>query len=340
MLQSFGFAALLAGVHISTCSDLSTGCADVVEVPEPESGRALLQLRSVLPERAMSPEAAPTSTDAQAIANTTQTALANAGWTDLGAGCCSRSQAMAHGGLHAGNESSLDACKAKCLDFDNCGHVEYGWSRGADQRCVVWAASEACSLLDEAERDCGGNGSTGVHTYRFNKSKVLLAAVKEVETYKDVSVTQGGVANTTVPTLQDSQDALKGLERSADLAVRQDVSEAAAPRPAMALAASTQADAQQAEFQDRAHGEAGNRDEQKDAEQATVMSNLVSQMLAMMPDRVISMLHGIGIVNLTSLADTHRAPVKREEFFPPLMCFAGIIIGLSVCCVRGARMRD
>mmetsp|Transcript_141856 Transcript_141856/g.257731 ORF Transcript_141856/g.257731 Transcript_141856/m.257731 type:complete len:261 (+) Transcript_141856:90-872(+) len=260
MLQSFGFAALLAGVHISTCSDLSTGCADVVEVPEPEPGSALLQLRSVLPERAMSPEAAPTSTDAQAIVNTTQ--------------------------------------------------------------------------------DCGGNGSTGVHTYRFNKSKVLLAAVKEVETYQDVSATQGGVANTTVPTLQDSQDALKGLERSADLAVRQDVSEAAAPRPAMALAASSQADAQQAEFQDHANGEAGNRDEQKDAEQATVMSNLVSQVLAMMPDHVISMLHGIGIVNLTSLADTHRAPVKREEFFPPLMCFAGIIIGLSVCCVRGARMRD
>lgn len=304
MFWNFCLAALLASIHISTCSDLVAGCDSVAEVPQPELGRALLQIHRVLPQRAELPEAA-ARTDAQSVANATQdkALLSAARWTDLGAGCCSRSQTMSHGGLYAGNESSLDACKAKCLELENCGYVEYGWSRDADQWCIVWPASQTCSSLAQGERDCGGNGSTGVHTYALNRWRVL-------ETYNDLVL--GSVANTTVLTLQGSQDALTGRERSAGLAERHDVSRSAVQGPPVALAASTQADVHQTESKDETSS--------GKIRLLFLVSHMVCETLAIFAHP--------------------KQLVKTEEFLPPFVCFVGMIGGLAMCFLSGTRMRD
>eukprot|EP00931_Biecheleriopsis_adriatica_P094337 TRINITY_DN679_c0_g1_i6.p1 TRINITY_DN679_c0_g1~~TRINITY_DN679_c0_g1_i6.p1 ORF type:complete len:3274 (-),score=593.17 TRINITY_DN679_c0_g1_i6:142-9879(-) len=86
-------------------------------------------------------------------------------WTDLGPGCCK------HSGTHALHNrwhgSNLEDCKKKCLEFDDCAFIQYGWSNS--NWCTVLSRSANCSSgsLMTGDKDCGSSGSNGVHTYQY-----------------------------------------------------------------------------------------------------------------------------------------------------------------------------
>jgi len=91
--------------------------------------------------------------------------MVSSSWVDEGIGCCSGPRNAGTGKLWGGGVKNLNACKAKCMTFDNCGYIEYGW-RGSTF-CYIWSTKQACSSMSSGARDCGSNGNTGVRTYKY-----------------------------------------------------------------------------------------------------------------------------------------------------------------------------
>mmetsp|Transcript_80686 Transcript_80686/g.152492 ORF Transcript_80686/g.152492 Transcript_80686/m.152492 type:complete len:876 (+) Transcript_80686:76-2703(+) len=87
----------------------------------------------------------------------------------VGSGCCVGIRDKKNGKLWSGSKDTLDGCKAKCREFDNCGVVEFGWTWNA-QWCFIWDTTQECRWLEAGEGKCGTGGSDGVQAYRFQKS--------------------------------------------------------------------------------------------------------------------------------------------------------------------------
>jgi len=99
----------------------------------------------------------------------------------VGQGCCSGSREEANGKLWAGATDNADACKSKCLEFETCGAVEYGWTDAHTHWCFIWSNKQSCSSLDSGNGKCGPGGSTGVQAYRFSPGMDLQEAAEKAE---------------------------------------------------------------------------------------------------------------------------------------------------------------
>mmetsp|Transcript_34845 Transcript_34845/g.65040 ORF Transcript_34845/g.65040 Transcript_34845/m.65040 type:complete len:330 (-) Transcript_34845:77-1066(-) len=90
-------------------------------------------------------------------------------WEEIGPGCCDGKREEGNGKLYANKEATLDACKARCLSFDNCGIVEYGWTSGDPEWCYIWDNSQKCKQLDlTCKQSAMGNGF-GAKAHRLSK---------------------------------------------------------------------------------------------------------------------------------------------------------------------------
>lgn len=96
---------------------------------------------------------------------------------DFGAGCCKGPRDRFHGKVFAGEAQSVEACMEKCLDFANCGAVEYGWMTSNKKWCYIWSWDAACNTLDTGAHSCGkGGGDNGVRVYKYKEAATKRAA--------------------------------------------------------------------------------------------------------------------------------------------------------------------
>eukprot|EP00930_Biecheleria_cincta_P078270 TRINITY_DN65694_c0_g1_i1.p1 TRINITY_DN65694_c0_g1~~TRINITY_DN65694_c0_g1_i1.p1 ORF type:complete len:221 (+),score=37.76 TRINITY_DN65694_c0_g1_i1:246-908(+) len=93
-------------------------------------------------------------------------------WWDAGPGCCAGVRNMENGKLWAGSVASLVACQERCITFEACGAVEYGWTRSTANTgwCFVWSVENSCASLDISNDGCGQGGNNGVHAHIYMKS--------------------------------------------------------------------------------------------------------------------------------------------------------------------------
>mmetsp|Transcript_27172 Transcript_27172/g.49486 ORF Transcript_27172/g.49486 Transcript_27172/m.49486 type:complete len:353 (+) Transcript_27172:83-1141(+) len=80
-------------------------------------------------------------------------------WDIVGPGCCDGLRDESNGKLFASKEPTLDACKARCLSFENCGVIEYGWQTGDPEWCFIWDDRQKCEKQDlECKQTLMGSG--------------------------------------------------------------------------------------------------------------------------------------------------------------------------------------
>jgi len=109
----------------------------------------------------------------------------------LGDGCCEGERDESNGKLYGGEEPNREACQLKCLEFDSCGVIEYGWE-DSPQWCFVWDKSQKCKKLDaDCKLSTVGNGK-GVSSWKL--------ATKTKSTSTTTTTTTTTVTFTTVTT--------------------------------------------------------------------------------------------------------------------------------------------
>jgi len=124
------------------------------------------------------PEESASSTEESASSTFQEdmTAIAKLQFEPTRAGCCIGARDEEHGKLWAGAMPTLDTCKEKCQEFENCGAIEYGWIDPADF-CFIWDKSQTCASVERGYGKCGGGGDNKfVHAY-----KVKITEDKEDE---------------------------------------------------------------------------------------------------------------------------------------------------------------
>mmetsp|Transcript_14852 Transcript_14852/g.27502 ORF Transcript_14852/g.27502 Transcript_14852/m.27502 type:complete len:331 (+) Transcript_14852:76-1068(+) len=101
-------------------------------------------------------------------------------WSLMGDGCCEGKREPSNGKLFGLNVSTIEDCKKKCREFNNCGIIEYGWTE-MPEWCYGWGTSQKCEKRD---KDCvesvPGNGK-GVQGYSFKAPKVDFEAAAKTE---------------------------------------------------------------------------------------------------------------------------------------------------------------
>lgn len=91
-------------------------------------------------------------------------------WKVIGDGCCDGLRHESNGKLYADKEKSLDACKARCLSFINCGIVEYGWTKGDPEWCYIWSTNQTCEKKDkDCKQSVLGSGE-GAKQHKYMKA--------------------------------------------------------------------------------------------------------------------------------------------------------------------------
>lgn len=95
--------------------------------------------------------------------------LAMAKWNVVGSGCCAGPRDESNGKLYADKEKNLDACKARCIAFHNCGLVEYGWQAGDPQWCYIWDNSQTCQKIDPDCTESVLDSGVGAQIHRYSK---------------------------------------------------------------------------------------------------------------------------------------------------------------------------
>ena len=95
-------------------------------------------------------------------------------FTDIGAGCCKEFEHEVTlydskiGPEGEDQKEGVVKCMIKCLEFDDCGYVTYGWDGSA--QCHVVSSKHSCSSLDKDFTSCGPEGgASGVHVYTLTK---------------------------------------------------------------------------------------------------------------------------------------------------------------------------
>mmetsp|Transcript_95368 Transcript_95368/g.179313 ORF Transcript_95368/g.179313 Transcript_95368/m.179313 type:complete len:3377 (+) Transcript_95368:49-10179(+) len=90
-------------------------------------------------------------------------------WVDLGEGCCTGGRHNEHGRMFADRLPTLEHCQSRCASWEDCGFIEYGWTRGDMEWCFIWNKKfQECPARDTGVKDCGGRGGeNGVRVYQF-----------------------------------------------------------------------------------------------------------------------------------------------------------------------------